>query len=525
MKHSLVKYLLIALFSVACLLSSLGLEYKTAIADNPQQVLNPETGNPLYGGEEIYEDELSTPAEFYELNGVPRERFTVPEDNTDVVERREGVPIYSELWHRGGEEYPKEENIARLGFGDSFTLTGRGYYLFESSGPNDAGGVKEYAFELDTGWWLIISSGRMIVRNEGGERIDLTEDDGITYDRTQEIAHDHLHEEPVDSDPSSSPNDGGGNNTGATNPEGEGGSCTEREVFADAGIGEEPQCYENVAEIECAIAGTLPVSFEEWPLPRQTCANVDGEAWPVELSEGEPEPSPPSSENLIFSWSGGDAFGLISADDVGEVPSVVVETEEISVGEDSVLNPTSNLAAEGESGMRVLADEDGNPISNPNPDDFSDVEFTNVGSLEDESEKVEKVTNGEGETVQGEKDDDGNIVREENGDLEPEPTPGPGSGDPVADGLDEWGGLMDGVLRTEGGILGFIAELIRWALGLLGTIFFVITLVAGFMYMTAGGDTQKISSAIGLVKNAIVGLVIIAGSYLITEYVISAVLS
>jgi hypothetical protein len=83
---------------------------------------------------------------------------------------------------------------------------------------------------------------------------------------------------------------------------------------------------------------------------------------------------------------------------------------------------------------------------------------------------------------------------------------------------------MGGLVRTEGGILGFIGQLIRWTLGLLGTIFFVITLFAGFQYMTAGGDSQKVSSAVGLLKNAAIGLVIIAGSYLITEYVISAVL-
>lgn len=94
----------------------------------------------------------------------------------------------------------------------------------------------------------------------------------------------------------------------------------------------------------------------------------------------------------------------------------------------------------------------------------------------------------------------------------------------VSDGLSEWRELMTDVVRTEGGILGFVGELIKWTLGLLGTIFFVITLFAGFQYMTAGGDSQKVSSAVGLLKNAAIGLVIIAGSYLITEYVISAVL-
>ena len=314
-------------------------------------------------------------------------------------------------------------------------------------------------------------------------------------------------------------------------------SCSQTEVFGEVvEMGAEPQCYENLAEIECAIAGTLPVAFTEWPLPKQTCANVDGEPRPIEMGVTEEVPPSPASENLIFSWSEGDAFGLMSATEAEKegVNSAIVEPEELQVGGDSILTPTSTLAAEGTTGMKVLADNEGNPIKNPSPLEFSDVEFTNVGSLENvpNNQKADKIINGEGESIQGDQDSDGNIVAKDagggNSPIGPDPPNDDGGnleGGNVADGLDEWGGLMDGVLRTEGGILGFIAELIRWALGLLGTIFFVITLAAGFMYMTAGGDTQKVSSAIGLVKNAIVGLVIISGSYLITEYVISAVLS
>ena len=59
-------------------------------------------------------------------------------------------------------------------------------------------------------------------------------------------------------------------------------------------------------------------------------------------------------------------------------------------------------------------------------------------------------------------------------------------------------------------------------LGLLGIIFLVIIIYAGFLWMTAGGNEDAVGKSKKLLMNSIIGLVIILGAYAISQFVISA---
>jgi len=61
-----------------------------------------------------------------------------------------------------------------------------------------------------------------------------------------------------------------------------------------------------------------------------------------------------------------------------------------------------------------------------------------------------------------------------------------------------------------------IAQIIRIVLSFLGTIFFVLTLYAGFLWMTAGGNEEQVTKAKTLLTQATIGLAIILASYSIT---------
>lgn len=65
------------------------------------------------------------------------------------------------------------------------------------------------------------------------------------------------------------------------------------------------------------------------------------------------------------------------------------------------------------------------------------------------------------------------------------------------------------------------ANIIKMALGVLGTIFLVLTIYAGFLWMTAGGEEEKTSKAKKLISNGVIGLIIILSAYAITSFVIS----
>ncbi|HLC69986.1 MAG TPA: Ig-like domain-containing protein [Patescibacteria group bacterium] len=69
-----------------------------------------------------------------------------------------------------------------------------------------------------------------------------------------------------------------------------------------------------------------------------------------------------------------------------------------------------------------------------------------------------------------------------------------------------------------------IARIIRAALGLLGIILLVIIIYAGFLWMTAGGNDEQIGKAKNIIKNGVIGLIIIMSAYAITQFIISSLL-
>ena len=109
-------------------------------------------------------------------------------------------------------------------------------------------------------------------------------------------------------------------------------------------------------------------------------------------------------------------------------------------------------------------------------------------------------------------------------DVKEDDAPAPNSETPVQDGLGQFIGVNPGI-RTEGTLIGYIAQIIRWALGLIGTVFFVLVLVSGFNYMTAGDDSNKAKQSLSSISNATIGLVLMIGSFLITNYILSAILA
>lgn len=65
-----------------------------------------------------------------------------------------------------------------------------------------------------------------------------------------------------------------------------------------------------------------------------------------------------------------------------------------------------------------------------------------------------------------------------------------------------------------------IGSLINAFLGVLGIIFVVLVVYAGYLYLTAAGDDGKVKTAKTLLGQAVIGLVIIIGAYAISSFVI-----
>ncbi len=87
--------------------------------------------------------------------------------------------------------------------------------------------------------------------------------------------------------------------------------------------------------------------------------------------------------------------------------------------------------------------------------------------------------------------------------------------------LDEIGKIVFGPGKPE--LQTVIGKLIQLALSFVGTIFFALMLYAGFLWMTAQGETEKVEKARSILIQATIGIVIIALAYTITFAVIEGI--
>ncbi len=66
-----------------------------------------------------------------------------------------------------------------------------------------------------------------------------------------------------------------------------------------------------------------------------------------------------------------------------------------------------------------------------------------------------------------------------------------------------------------------IAKIINLILSFLGVIFVVLTIYAGFQYMTSAGNKDQTEKAVKMLTNAVIGLVIILMGWGITRFTIT----
>lgn len=91
---------------------------------------------------------------------------------------------------------------------------------------------------------------------------------------------------------------------------------------------------------------------------------------------------------------------------------------------------------------------------------------------------------------------------------------------------------VDTGLAAVGGTIGLSAtdpriiatRIINVSLGLLGIIMVSLILYAGFLWMTSGGEAEKIEKAKHMIRNAIIGVIIILSSWAIAIFVVNALM-
>lgn len=77
-------------------------------------------------------------------------------------------------------------------------------------------------------------------------------------------------------------------------------------------------------------------------------------------------------------------------------------------------------------------------------------------------------------------------------------------------------GVETGTLSTVPGVVGIA---LQFVISLLGTIMFAYMVYAGYLWMTAQGSEEKISSAKNIMTNTVIGFIVVVSAYAITVVV------
>jgi hypothetical protein len=74
-------------------------------------------------------------------------------------------------------------------------------------------------------------------------------------------------------------------------------------------------------------------------------------------------------------------------------------------------------------------------------------------------------------------------------------------------------------IGANSGLMVVIGTIVQAVLGLLGAIFIILMVYAGFLWMTAAGLEPKIEKAQSIIKTSIIGLVITLSSWAIWSFI------
>jgi len=105
--------------------------------------------------------------------------------------------------------------------------------------------------------------------------------------------------------------------------------------------------------------------------------------------------------------------------------------------------------------------------------------------------------------------------------------------------LEESGAVFEDINETANGMgykiedpkdmdtlgIEFTKLIVQYILGFLGVIFLVLVIIGGYQWMTAGGNEESITKAKKRIINATIGIVIVLGAYIITDFIFMSIIT
>ena len=99
--------------------------------------------------------------------------------------------------------------------------------------------------------------------------------------------------------------------------------------------------------------------------------------------------------------------------------------------------------------------------------------------------------------------------------------PGSVRANPFTSASGQVGGLQEKSGVGTASLEEIIGKIIQGAIALTGVLFFGYTVWAGYLWMTARGEEDKVTEAKNMIQNGIIGLGIVLAAYVITSFIVN----
>lgn len=87
------------------------------------------------------------------------------------------------------------------------------------------------------------------------------------------------------------------------------------------------------------------------------------------------------------------------------------------------------------------------------------------------------------------------------------------------------GAFGAGAVSSELSLESMAGNIIKTFVSVLGVLFLILIIYAGYLWMNARGNEQQVEKAKNILTQAVIGLVVIMAAYLITDFVVGNIIT
>lgn len=86
------------------------------------------------------------------------------------------------------------------------------------------------------------------------------------------------------------------------------------------------------------------------------------------------------------------------------------------------------------------------------------------------------------------------------------------------------GAFGAGVTSGTNTLESIVGQILKTFISILGVLFLVLTVYAGYLWMNARGNEQQVSKAKDILTQSVIGFIVVLAAYMITDFIVNGIL-